>query len=201
MNHFLRACAAALYSLGGLGLLLLGFFDSSFLFFPLGNDLLMIALTAAHHERMLYYVAMATLGSVAGVDVTRWLSARGGKKGIEMSGKSRRAAYVERKIRERGGIAIAVAALMPPPFPFTLFVITAAALQYPRKKMLPVIAVSRGVRFAIDGCLALIFGRRIIRMAQSPAVEAFVLAVVAISIVGSVISIWSWIRKSRSPAQ
>lgn len=196
-SHILRSLAVFLYSLGGLGLLLLGFFDSSFLFLPLGNDLLVIALTAAHHQRIFYYIVMATLGSVAGVEFTRWVSARGGKKGIEKAGKSRRAAYVERKVRERGGIALAVAALMPPPFPFTLFIIAAAALQYPRKKMLPIIAGSRGLRFAIDGVLALIFGRRIIRIAQSPHFEDFVLALVVISIIGSAISIGSWIRQSR----
>jgi len=83
MNHVLRALAGFFFSLGGFGLLLLGVLDSSFLFMPLGNDLLVIALSAAHADRMLYYVLMATVGSVAGVDFTRWVSARGGRKGIE----------------------------------------------------------------------------------------------------------------------
>lgn len=201
MSHFLRSCAVFLYSLGGLGLLLLAFFDSSFLFLPLGNDLLLIALTAAHGHRVVYYVVMATAGSVAGVEFTRLVSARSAPKELGKAGKGGRAAYVERKVREHGGIALAIAALMPPPFPFTLFVIAAAALQYPRKKMLPIIAGSRGLRFAIDGVLALIFGRRIIRMAKAPGFETFILVLVAVSIVGSVVSVWSWIRKSRRGAR
>jgi membrane protein YqaA with SNARE-associated domain len=197
MSHVLRSLAIVFFSLGGFGLLLLGVLDSSFLFMPLGNDLLVVALTASHPARMLYYVLMATVGSVAGVDFTRWVSAKGGKKGIEGDRKSRRIAYVERKVKEQGGIAIATAALMPPPFPFTPFIIVAAALQYPRKKMLAIVAGCRALRFVIDGSLALIFGRRIIRLAQSPYVQGFIVALVVISIAGSAYSLYGWVRKSR----
>jgi membrane protein YqaA with SNARE-associated domain len=198
MSHVLRFIASFFFSLGGVGLLLLGVLDSSFLFMPLGNDLLVVALTAAHPNRMLYYVLMASVGSVVGVDFTRWVSAKGGQKGIEGDRKSKRIAYVERKVQEHGGIAIATAALMPPPFPFTPFIIVAGALQYPRKKMLAIIAGCRGLRFVIDGSLALIFGRRIIRMAQSPYVQGFIIALVVISMVGSALSIYNWIQKSRT---
>ena len=198
MSHILRSLAVFFFSLGGFGLLLLGVLDSSFLFMPLGNDLLVIALSAAHPDRMLYYVLMATVGSVVGVDFTRWVSAKGGRKGIEGDHKSKRTAYVERKVKEQGGIAIATAALMPPPFPFTPFIIVAAALQYPRRKMLAIIAGCRALRFVIEGSLALIYGRRIIRMAQSPYVQGFIIALVVISMLGSALSIYNWIRKSRT---
>jgi membrane protein YqaA with SNARE-associated domain len=197
MNHVLRVLAVFFFSLGGFGLLLLGVLDSSFLFMPLGNDLLVIALTAAHPNRMAYYLLMATAGSVAGVDFTRWVSAKGGRKGIEGDRKNKRIAYVERKVRDNGGIAIATAALMPPPFPFTPFIIVAAALQYPRRKMLAIIAGCRGLRFVIEGSLALLYGRRIIGMARSPYVQGFIIALVVISTVGSALSIRGWIRKSR----
>lgn len=198
MSHILRSLAVFFFSLGGFGLLLLGVLDSSFLFLPLGNDLLVIALTAAHHQRIVYYVLMATAGSVIGVDFTRWVSAKGGQKGIEGEHKTKRIAYVERKVREKGGIAIATAALMPPPFPFTPFIIVAAALQYPRKRMLAIIAGCRALRFAIEGSLALIYGRRIISLAKSSGVQDFIIALVVVSMVGSAWSIYGWIKKSRT---
>jgi membrane protein YqaA with SNARE-associated domain len=197
MSGVLRSLAVFFFSLGGFGLLLFGLLDSSFLFIPLGNDLLVVALTAAHRERMLYYVLMATAGSVAGVDFTRWVSAKGGRKGIEGDRKSKRIAYIERKVKEHGGIAIATAALMPPPFPFTPFIIVAAALQYPRRKMLAMIDGCRSLRFVVDGLLAVIFGRKIISMAQSPWVQGFIIGLVVISMVGSAYSIFHWVRKSR----
>lgn len=198
MHGILASLARFFFSLGGLGLLLLGVLDSSFLFMPLGNDLLVVALTAAHRQRMLYYVVMATVGSVIGVAITQWASAKGGQKGIEGKKKSRRVAYIERKVHEHGGIAIATAAIMPPPFPFTPFIIVAAALQYPRKKMLLIVAGCRAARFAIEGSLALIYGRRIIQLAQSPALQIFIMVLVAISIAGSAWSIFTWVRKSRN---
>jgi membrane protein YqaA with SNARE-associated domain len=197
MHALLRSFAIFFYSLGGFGLLLLGTLDSSFLFMPLGNDLLVIALTAAHRERMPWYVTMATIGSVIGVAFTHWVSAKGGRKGIEGDRKSKRIAYIERKVHDQGGIAIATAALMPPPFPFTPFIVVAAALQYPLRRMLIIIAVCRAVRFATEGALAVIYGRQIIRMAQSPYVEGFIITLVVISMAGSTWSIFNWIKKSR----
>ena len=60
-----------------------------------------------------------TLGSTIGVEFTRWVSARGGEKTIDQKQKSGRVAFIEKKVKERGGLALAAAALMPPPFPFT----------------------------------------------------------------------------------
>ena len=106
-------------------------------------------------------------------------------------------AYIERKVKEHGGIAIATAALMPPPFPFTPFIVVAAALQYPRRRMLTIITLCRGLRFTTEAWLAVVYGRRIIQMAQTPWVQNFILVLVAISTVGSVASIWNWVKKSR----
>jgi hypothetical protein len=100
-------------------------------------------------------------------------------------------------VKKSAGWALAVASLMPPPFPFTPFVAAAAALQYPRKKLLTVIAVARFARFSIDGALAVVFGTRILRWAQSPTFIYGVVALVVISIAASAISIVSWIRRSR----
>jgi membrane protein YqaA with SNARE-associated domain len=198
MHALLKSLAHFFFSLGGVGLLLLGVLDSSFLFMPLGNDLLVVALTASRHQYVAYYVAMATLGSVAGVAFTDWVSRKGGKKGIEKDGKTRRVRYIERKVQENGGLALAFAALMPPPFPFTPFIIVASALQYPRKKLLAIIAVCRGLRFGIEGWLALVFGRSIIRMGQDPNVQWIIIGLVVISMTGSVWSVWNWVRKSRT---
>jgi membrane protein DedA with SNARE-associated domain len=136
---------------------------------------------------------MATAGSVLGTAFTHWASA----KGAEGASKSRRVAYVERKVKDHGAIALATAALMPPPFPFTLFIMVAAALQYPRRKMLLIVAGGRAARFGVEAWLALIYGRRIIDMAQSPYVQGFIIALVVISIAGSAWSIYSWAKKSR----
>jgi len=189
-----------LLHLGGFGLLILGVLDSSFLVMPLGNDLLLIVLTARRHSMLLYYAAMATAGSVGGCFIMDLISRGGGEKGLKSTIGDKRTEYVKKRVTRHGGWALAVAALMPPPFPFTPFVAGAAALQYPRKKLLSVIAVSRLVRFSVDGSLAVLFGTRILKWAQTPAVIYGIVAIVVISIVASVISIYGWIKRSRTVA-
>ncbi len=186
------------FGLGGVGLLLFGILDSSFLFLPLGNDLLVVALTASKPHHMLYYAAMATAGSTIGVALAHVVASRTGKKAIEANGKSRKVAFVERKVKQYGGLAIAAAALAPPGFPFTAFIVASAALQFPLRKMLAIIASCRLVRYLLVGYLALVYGRRILEMAKSPAVETFLVALIVVSVAGSVFSIWGWVKKGRA---
>lgn len=185
-------------SLGGFGLLILGILDSSFLVMPLGNDLLIIALTARNHARLPWYVAMATGGSVIGCFIIDLISRKGGEQGLEKLLPRGRIEYVKRKVTNHAAWALALASIMPPPFPFTPFVIGSAALQYPRKKLLPVIGVSRLIRFSIEGALAIVFGRSIIRLMKSPAVWYTVIAVIVISIGASAFSVYGWIRRARA---
>jgi membrane protein YqaA with SNARE-associated domain len=182
--------------LGGFGLLALGVLDSSFLVMPLGNDLLVIALTARRHALMPYYIAMATVGSVLGCLLMDIVSRKGGEAVIEKHVPKRRLQYIERKVKKDAGWALGFAALMPPPFPFTPFVIVAAALEYPRKKLLSVIAVTRLLRFSIEGGLAILFGQRILHWASAPVFQYAVLFLIAGSILASALSVLSWIRKS-----
>jgi membrane protein YqaA with SNARE-associated domain len=198
MHDIFHSLAHFFFSLGGLGLLLLGILDSSFLMLPLGNDLLVTALTARNPHHIWYYVAMATAGSTLGVTLMHVIASHMGRKVIEGDKKSRQVAFVERKIERYGGIAIAVAALAPPGFPFTPFILVPAALQYPLKKMAAIIAVCRLTRFGIEGLLARVYGKKLMEMANSPLLEKLVLALIAISVVGSAISIWGWIQKGKA---
>ncbi len=59
---------------------------------------------------------------------------------------------------DRAGFAAAVAALAPPPFPFTPVIAAASAFSYPPWKLLSVIAGARLVRFTIIGLLAVWLG-------------------------------------------
>jgi membrane protein YqaA with SNARE-associated domain len=198
MPLILRHLAHFFIAWGGWGLLTLGTLDSSFLFFPLGNDLLMVLLTTQHHQLMPYYAAMATAGSVMGCFLTDIASRKAGEAGLKGRVSQRRLAYVQKQVTQRGAIMLTVASVMPPPFPFTVFVMAAAALKYPRWRLLGIIAAARCARFLIEGWLAIEYGRHLIRMSQSPAFESVVLTLVAVCIGGSVWSIVSWIQRSRS---
>ena len=68
--HFLKLLAFRLGAFfaqyGGLGLFSINLLDSSFLSFPVINDVLLIHLAMQHPERAPLYAILATLGSVLG---------------------------------------------------------------------------------------------------------------------------------------
>jgi membrane protein YqaA with SNARE-associated domain len=197
MNGVARHLYIVFRHMGGFGLLILGALDSSILFLPFGNDLLMIALTASKHGMLPFYASMATAGSLLGCLFTDVIGRKGGEQGLEKRVPRKRLEYVKIKVKKSAGWALALASLLPPPFPFTPFVIAASALQYPRRRLFAVIAVSRLARFSIDGLLAILFGRRILRLAESPFLHYAVTALVVVSIIGSVVSVISWIKGSK----
>jgi membrane protein YqaA with SNARE-associated domain len=201
MQNLLTALFYVLARLGGFGLLIVGALDSSFLFMPLGNDLLMLGLTARAPGRLFYFAFMAAAGSVIGTAVIDWLCRKGGEQGLTRILSQRRIDFVKHRVRKRAGWAIAIAALMPPPFPFTPFVAGAAAFQYPRLRLLGVVAASRLVRFCLIGWLAVTFGRVVLQWAKAPAVRYTVLVLVAVMIIGSAVSIHGWIQRSRKAVQ
>jgi membrane protein YqaA with SNARE-associated domain len=194
LDAFLRHLFRLAFRAGSLGLLTVGVLDSSFLMLPLGNDFLLLGLAARHHDLMPLYVAAATLGSVLGVLLTLWLSRKGGDR-LAKGRKGRTWKYVEKQMKEKAGWALTVGSLMPPPFPFTVFVAAAGALKVPLKKAVSYIAAGRLLRFTIEGVLAIYYGRWILFFAQSPAFKDVAIATLLIAVAGSAYSIYGWIRR------
>jgi membrane protein YqaA with SNARE-associated domain len=200
LKTFIRPIALLLASLGGTGILLLGILDASLLFFPLGIDLLLVGLTARHHDRWFFYAAMATIGSVIGCFTTDWIGRKGGEAGLEKRLSKRRFQFIQKRVQGSAGVALAVASVAPPGFPFTPVVLVAAALKYPRVKLLAIVAVFRLVRFTGEALLAVRFGRRVLKVAESKTAETAIFAVVMISLAGTLWVLISWWMQSRKSA-
>ena len=199
MKHLTQVLLALFLKFGGLGLLVLGILDSSFLFAPLGNDLLVVALTARHRSipLMLYYAGMSTIGSVLGCLLVDVVLRKAGEKGLEKHLPKRRLDYVKRKVTNNAAWALVIAAIAPPPFPFTPFVMAASAQQYPRKRMLAITGAARMFRFTVLGVLAYFYGKRILKWADSDVVQWILIGLVVVCTIGSIVSVVGWIRRSR----
>ena len=145
-------------SLGGPGLFIIAFLDSSFLSFPEVNDLLIIWLTTQHKERMVYYAAMTTLGSVAGCLALYTLARKGGEAFLR---KRFNPQYLERAtatFRRYGLLAILIPSILPPPMPFKIFVLAAGVAKVRPLDFILAIAVGRGFRYFGEGLLAVYYG-------------------------------------------
>lgn len=198
MRIILAPIFVVFVKMGGFGLFFLGIADSSLLFLPLGNDLLMLGLTAASPSKLIFFAMMASLGSMIGCFGVDLISRKGGEEGLSRLMSPSRVAYVKRRVQTKAGWALALAALLPPPFPFTPFVAAAAALQVSRSRMFPILFCARVLRFGIIGLLAVNFGRAILRYAQAPIVQATMLGLLVLCVVGTGASIWRWVHQSKA---
>lgn len=197
MHDLIRHAIIFFGRLGGFGLVGFGILDSSFLFLPLGNDLLLVILTARNPGLFWYYALMATAGSLIGCTLTDAVSRRLGEAGLERMVQSNRLRSVQKRLETHAWWVLGTAALLPPPFPFTVFLMAASALQLPRWHVLGAAGAGRFVRFFVLGLLAMVYGRQILRMARRPEVEYFVLGLAFLSIVGSILSVVKWIHSAR----
>ncbi len=198
MHHTLQLLLHIIFRLNYLGPFVMGVMDSSFLLLPLGNDLVVVTLVIRNHAGYPVYVLSAVCGALAGTWLLESVARRIGDAGIERVAGKRRFEYLKRKIGENGGLAIGIACLAPPPFPYTAVVATVCALGYPLKKLLLVVGISRAVRFLIIGALAIHYGRLIVRVANSEPFRWTMVVFVFVCIVGSVFSLLKWFRKGKA---
>ena len=98
-------------------------------FLPFGNDLLVVALTARNPDRFWLYAAAATAGSLLGCTLTDFVSRKIGEAGLEKLVGKGKLEHVQQRLKKHTFWALGAAALLPPPFPFTVFLIAASAIQ------------------------------------------------------------------------
>jgi membrane protein YqaA with SNARE-associated domain len=197
MSSLLRHLLAWLLSLGLFGPLIFGIADSSFLFLPFGNDLLVVILTARDHARLPLYVLSAAIGSTLGVLLLDVVCRKGGEEGLTRMMKPRRLEYFKRRMSNQAAVAIGLACLAPPPFPFTIVIASASAFAYPRPRLLGLVFVARTIRFTIIAWLAIRFGRDILRIARAPATTGIMVVFIVLCIIGSAFQVMQWVRRSR----
>jgi membrane protein YqaA with SNARE-associated domain len=149
--------------LGGVGLILLGLADNSVVPLPGSMDVLTVLLAARHKHLWWYYAFMATVGAVIGGYITYGLARKGGKEAFERKLSKGRADKIFKRFEKWGFFAVAVPAILPPPFPIVPFLLAAGAMQYSRQKFVAALALGRGVRFTILAGLGAIYGRHIVR--------------------------------------
>ncbi len=158
MERLLGPLLAFARNVGGPGLFLIAFLDSSFLSLPEINDLLIIWMVTKNEAMMPYYATLATLGSVAGCLVLYLLGRRGGEAVLRKRFHARRIDHGMAIFRRYGAMAILVPALLPPPAPFKIFILLAGVARVPVWTFVAAVTVGRGSRYFGEGLLAVWYG-------------------------------------------
>jgi len=147
----------------GPAMILIGALDSSLLSLPEVNDYLVIARCYTHPRAVFFFPMFAAIGSVLGCLLLYTILSRGGRAVLHRRFRLEHVLRVERAYARFGILALAVPALLPPPMPFKIFVATAGALQFPRRRFLLTIFLARLVRYYVEGALAVFYGQRVLQ--------------------------------------
>ena len=196
MKSFISWVYGFAVGIGGPGVFVVAFLDSSFISLPQINDILVVLMVTKNKAWMPYYAAMATLGSIAGCYAIYYLAEKGGEAFLR---KRVRAGHVDRALRvyrRYGVLALVVPALLPPPAPFKLFVLMAGVADVPPVKFVAAIALARGLRYLVLGLLAIRYGDAALDLVRAHGRE------VGLAIAGLVVAAaiaWFWIRRRRGP--
>lgn len=176
----------------------MGVLDSSFLFLPFGNDLLVVGLVAQHHHGIPLYVLAAACGSTLGVLALALVSRKLGEEGIRKLAGQKKYDRLKKRVGTHSGLAILIGGLAPPPFPFTIVIGAAAALDYSLWRLLTINFVARAARFTLLAWLALRFGRQVLAIAKSDPFKWGMAIFIVLCVAGSAFSVWQWLRRPHS---
>jgi membrane protein YqaA with SNARE-associated domain len=198
VNESIRHLLNFFLQFGVFGLLLLALADDSFLFLPIGADLLMVILVARHHGQLVWCILAASLGSAIGVFFLDLVCRKLGEEGLKRIVKPKLLDYLKRQMSRSAALALIIACVAPPPFPFGAAIAAASALQYPKLRLLLVVLAARAVRFLLVGWSAIHYGRGILRIANSTGFLWFMAVFITFCLAGSVLSVVNWVRVGRS---
>lgn len=182
-SNIMSAIEAWAAELGGLGLFVIAALDSSFLSFPQVNDLLIVYLSTKNPERMPFYAAMTTAGSLVGCFALYIAARKGGDAFLRRRFKADRVDRSLALYQRHGLMAVVVPALLPPPTPFKLFVLLAGAAKVSPWKFALAITIGRGIRYFGQGLLAVMYGEQAVALVREhSALVGLALAGLAVAI-------------------
>ena len=119
----------------------------------------MLLLSTQAPARMPFYALGATVGSVVGCLILYYISRRAGRSALEKFSAEKQA-RVKELVDRYDVLSVLVASVLPPPFPFKLFVITAGVFRLSVARFAVAVAAGRAFRFFLEGFLAVRYGEQ-----------------------------------------
>ena len=190
MTKILVWAQAFAMAVGGPGLFLVAVLDSSFLSLPEINDILVVLMVTNRKGLVLYYVAMATLGSVVGDLILYAIARKGGNAVLRKRFTDEQVQHTMRAFQRYGVVAVAVPAALPPPMPFKLVVLAAGVARMPVASFAMSVLAGRGSRYLLEGVLAYFYGAAALDYVRAHGTEVAVWLGIAIGACVAASSLW-----------
>jgi len=181
------------------GIVVLAALDSTIFFaFPGGIDAAVVIVAARGGPFPWIAALLGTAGSIGGAALTYWMGVKIGDLGLERYISTSRLARIRRKVHSAGAIEMAVLDLIPPPFPFTPFILAAGALEVDVLTFFVTLAACRLLRFGIEALLAAIYGRALLKWFESDVFHDIVIVLSVLGLALTGVSIAKLFISSRS---
>jgi membrane protein YqaA with SNARE-associated domain len=145
-------------ALGGPGLALVAFLDSTFLPLPGITDLLLVVMVTRRPSAMLVSVLLTVVGSVAGCLVMHTIGRKGGEALVRKRFTGEKTERAMAALQRNGVMAVLIPCLLPPPAPFKIFVLLAGVVGISAVRFAIAIALGRFGRYFALGLLAIRYG-------------------------------------------
>ena len=156
-TKWLTRLSEYLITFGAFGLFAVALLDSTFVPLPSSCDALMLLLSTTYPSWMLLYAFMATAGSARGCLILYLISRRAGARALNRFSETKQR-RVKLWIERYDMFAVLGATLLPPPFPFKLFVVSAGVFRFSLLRFMLAIIVGRAFRFLLEGYFAVRYG-------------------------------------------
>jgi len=181
------------------GVVILAALDSTIFFsLPFGIDAAVIILAARLKGLWWTVPPLATVGSIGGAALTFWMGVKIGENGLDRYVPPKRLKKIRARIRNSGAIALAVLDLIPPPFPFTPFVLAAGALEVKTSTFFVTLTVCRILRFGVEAALAATYGDGVLSWLDSDLFQDIVSFLIVVAVILTALSIVNLIRSTRT---
>jgi membrane protein YqaA with SNARE-associated domain len=200
LKHFLHAYTEwikhVLVPLGPWGMLALAAVDGSFLGLPL--DAIFVYYVYTDRSRFLLYVLLGAAGSALGSIVLYIVGYTGGEVLLRKRLSPQRFETIHASFERHEFWALMFPAMLPPPTPFKIVVLAAAAFEMNFAHFLLAIFAGRFLRFLIEALLTLYFGPGIVTLTGSLFAHHFLWILAGM---GAVVALWLIRRRKKRANQ
>lgn len=196
LAHYSAWLKGALLPLGPWGVFIIGALDSAAVGLPLDPVVATFVYLKPHLAWL--YILMASAGSALGSMILYVIGYKGGEALLEKRMPKARFQKIKKSFEDHEFLALMFPAMLPPPTPYKLIVLSAAAFEMDWHKFLLAIFLGRAARFTILAILVVKFGQDVVNIINNlvkqhlPVTLAVIAAVVFLGFL-----FWS-LRKKRA---
>ena len=155
----------------------------------------------AFPSKMWLYVLMASAGSALGSLIPYWIGRAGGELLLLKRIDRQRFERIRDRFEKQEFFALMVPAMLPPPTPFKLFLLSAGVFEMRVGLFLLSIFAGRAIRFLLLGWLVVKFGPGIVNLVTAVMERHLMWVFVALAVLLAVVLSHMQFRKRRKNAQ